>query len=680
MKMFDSIIFDMDGTLWDATESYARVWNETFLQMGYGDVAVTADDVACCMGMTLDNIFDSLVDFDVDKKRFLQLLDENEQRMMPALGGQLYDGVAYGLSWLSTRYKLFMVSNCAKNGLHNFLRYTNLTDFITDTLCHGENGLSKADNIREIVRRYNLENPVYVGDTQSDCDAACEAGVVMVAARYGFGHIKGADMAVDTFSDLAKLFMIQLPIIANFSDERFAIVGGVADKMKLQCCAVGGYVRDTFLNRPSTDVDFVTVGSGIALAENVKKKLGRKARLSIFQNFGTAHIMFGGNELEFVGARRESYRRDSRNPIVEDGTLDDDLSRRDFTINAMAVSVNQQNFGELIDPFNGIADLRKRIIRTPLDPDITYSDDPLRMLRAIRFATQLDFTIHPDSFDAIRRNAERIRIITQERIEVEMMKIMETPKPSKGWQLLENSGLLAIVCPELHALVGVETVNGKGHKDNFLHTMQVLDNVAAKSDNVWLRWAALFHDIAKPVTKRWDDKVGWTFHNHNFIGAKMIPGIFRRLKMPMNEHMKYVQKLVELHMRPIALVEDEVTDSAVRRMLFEAGDDIDDLMALCEADITSKNADKVQRILDNYQIVRRKLVKIEEKDRIRNFQPPISGDDIMRIFGIPQSMQVGIIKEAIKDAILDGEIPNERGAAYDYMLRYAAGIGLKPVD
>ena len=679
MTTFDSIIFDMDGTLWDATESYAKVWNETFRQMG-SDATVDADDMARCMGMTLDRIFDCLVDFDIDKKRFLCLLAENEQRMMPTLGGQLFDGVAYGVSWLSSRYKLFMVSNCAKDGLHNFLRYTHLTDFFTGTLCNGENGLSKAENIREIARIYNLENPVYVGDTQGDCDAAREAGVAMVAARYGLGHVKGADMAVDSFDALTHLFMIQLPIIANFSDEKFALVGGVADKMKQQCCAVGGYVRDTFLNRPSKDVDFVVVGSGIALAESVKKKLGRKAKLSVFENFGTAQVKFGEQELEFVGARRESYRRDSRNPIVEDGTLDDDLSRRDFTINAMAVSVNQANFGELIDPFNGIADLRKRIIRTPLDPDITYSDDPLRMLRAIRFATQLGFTIHPDSFEAIRRNVERIKIITLERIVAELMKIMESARPSQGWQMLEDSGLLEIICPELHALSGVETVNGRGHKDNFLHTLQVLDNVAAKSDNVWLRWAALFHDVAKPNTKRWDEKAGWTFHNHNFVGSKMIPAIFRRMKMPMNEHMKYVQKLVELHMRPIALVEEEVTDSAVRRMLFEAGDDIDDLMILCEADITSKNADKVQRILDNYQTVRHKLVEIEEKDRIRNFQPPISGEDIMRIFGIPQSREVGIIKDAIKDAILDGVIPNERDAAYDFMFRHAATIGLKPVE
>ena len=679
MTLFDSIIFDMDGTLWDATDSYARVWNTTLVQMGYPDVRIDAEQVASCMGMTLDKILDTLISLPLDRGAFLKALEENERKMMPHLGGQLFDGVAYGVSWLSSRYKLFMVSNCGPDGLRNFLRFTGLTDFFTDTLSHGENGKSKAQNIREIVEKHNLKAPAYVGDTQGDADSAREAGVAMVAARYGFGKVKGADMAVDSFDDLTRLFMLQLPIIGNFSGDEIAMVGRVADSLGLDCYAVGGYVRDTFLNRDSKDVDFVAVGSGIALAEAVKAEMGKKARLSVFKNFGTAHITCGDVELEFVGARKESYRRESRKPIVEDGTLDDDLSRRDFTINAMAVAVNAPKFGSLIDPFNGVADLRKHIIRTPLDPDITYSDDPLRMLRAIRFATQLGFTIHPDSFDAIGRNVERIKIISEERIVDELMKIMASPKPSVGWMLLESSGLLALVCPELQALKGVDTVNGRGHKDNFLHTLQVLDNVAAKSDNVWLRWAALFHDIAKPVTKRWDEKAGWTFHNHNFVGAKMIPGIFRRMKMPMNEHLKYVQKLVELHMRPIALVEDVVTDSAVRRMLFEAADDIDDLMILCEADITSKNVDKVQRFLDNYQVVRRKLVEIEEKDRVRNFQPPISGEDVMRIFDIPQSREVGLIKDAIKDAILDGVIPNERDAAYDYMLSHAKeNLGLSP--
>lgn len=460
----------------------------------------------------------------------------------------------------------------------------------------------------------------------------------------------------------------------------FHSVGSIADSMNRQCYVVGGYVRDLFLCRHSKDIDFVTVGSGIEVAETVARHLGRGARCNVFKNFGTAQVKFRDTELEFVGARRESYSHDSRKPVVEDGTLDDDLSRRDFTINAMAMSVNRDNFGELIDPYDGVGDLDRQLIRTPLDPDITFSDDPLRMMRAIRFATQLGFTIYDETFEAISRNASRIKIISHERIADELMKIMSSPVPSIGWTLLMNRGLLSYILPELEAMKGVETVNGRGHKDNFYHTLTVLDNVARKSDNVWLRWGALLHDIAKPVTKRWDGKTGWTFHNHNFIGAKMVPRIFRNLRLPLNEKMKYVQKLVELHMRPIALVEDEVTDSAVRRLLFDAGDDIDELMTLCEADITSKNQVKVRQFLDNFALVRRKMVELEEKDRIRNFQPPVSGEEIMEIYGLSPSREVGQIKESIKNAILDGVIPNERDAALEYMHQVAAKMNLHPLN
>ncbi len=460
----------------------------------------------------------------------------------------------------------------------------------------------------------------------------------------------------------------------------FHSVGSIADSMNRQCYVVGGYVRDLFLCRHSKDIDFVTVGSGIEVAETVARHLGRGARCNVFKNFGTAQVKFRDTELEFVGARRESYSHDSRKPVVEDGTLDDDLSRRDFTINAMAMSVNRDNFGELIDPYDGVGDLDRQLIRTPLDPDITFSDDPLRMMRAIRFATQLGFTIYDETFEAISRNASRIKIISHERIADELMKIMSSPVPSIGWTLLMNCGLLSYILPELEAMKGVETVNGRGHKDNFYHTLTVLDNVARKSDNVWLRWGALLHDIAKPVTKRWDGKTGWTFHNHNFIGAKMVPRIFRNMRLPLNEKMKYVQKLVELHMRPIALVEDEVTDSAVRRLLFDAGDDIDELMTLCEADITSKNQVKVRQFLDNFALVRRKMVELEEKDRIRNFQPPVSGEEIMEIYGLSPSREVGQIKESIKNAILDGVIPNERDAALEYMHQVAAKMNLHPLN
>ncbi len=454
----------------------------------------------------------------------------------------------------------------------------------------------------------------------------------------------------------------------------FHKVGMVADSLDRECYVVGGYVRDLFLHRHSKDIDFVTVGSGIEVAEAVAKNL--RAKCNVFRNFGTAQVKNHDYELEFVGARRESYQRDSRKPIVEDGTLDDDLARRDFTINAMAVSVNAGNFGELIDPYNGLGDLDYQLIRTPLDPDITFSDDPLRMMRAIRFATQLAFTIDDETFEAIKRNASRIEIISKERIADELMKIMASPMPSIGWVLLHNCGLLSYIFPELEAMSGVEVLQGKGHKDNFYHTMEVVDKVARASDNVWLRWGALLHDIAKPVTKRWDGKIGWTFHNHNFIGAKMVPRIFKNMRLPLNEKMKYVQKLVELHMRPIALVEDVVTDSAVRRLLFDAGDDISDLMILCRADITSKNQDKVKRFLENFDLVEEKMVKLEEKDRVRNFQPPVSGEEIMEIFHLSPCREVGMIKERIKNAILDGEIPNERDAALSLMYKAAQELGI----
>ncbi len=458
----------------------------------------------------------------------------------------------------------------------------------------------------------------------------------------------------------------------------FGLLTATADELAMPCYVIGGYVRDIFLQRPSKDIDVVTVGSGIELATAFAEKLEKKAHLSVFRNFGTAQVKYKNHEIEFVGARRESYTHDSRKPIVEDGSLTDDQNRRDFTINALAICLNGDNFGELVDPFGGISDLDAGLIRTPLDPDVTFSDDPLRMMRAIRFATQLGFRIVDETFEAIARNKDRIRIISAERIIDEINKMMLSSRPSLGFQLLEKCGLLPLIFPELSALKGVDTVDGRGHKDNFYHTMAVLDHIAAKSDDLWLRWAALLHDIAKPLTKRYDTRLGWTFYNHNFIGEKMIPGIFRRLKLPLNEKMKFVQKMVGLHMRPIALVEDEVTDSAVRRLLFDAGDDIESLMMLCEADITSKNQEKVRRILENFALVRTKLHDIEEKDRVRNFQPPVTGEEIMQIFALEPCRMVGDIKMAIKDAILDGVIPNEREAAYRYMLQVAAEKGFIP--
>ena len=459
----------------------------------------------------------------------------------------------------------------------------------------------------------------------------------------------------------------------------FHQISDLADAMGIECYVIGGYVRDLFLERPSKDIDVVVVGSGIRLAQALAATLGRGVHLSVFSNFGTAQVKYHGHEVEFVGARKESYSHDSRKPVVEDGTLEDDQNRRDFTINALAVCLNKARFGELVDPFEGLLDMEDRLIRTPLDPDVTFSDDPLRMMRCIRFATQLNFFIDEETFEALERNRERIRIISRERVAEELNKIMMTPTPSKGFVELERCGLLPLIFPELAAMQGVEKVNGRAHKDNFYHTLEVLDNVCAQSDNLWLRWAALLHDIGKPRTKRFDPVAGWTFHNHNFIGAKMVPEIFRKMKLPMNEKMKYVQKLVGLHMRPIAIADDEVTDSAVRRLLFEAGDDIEDLMTLCEADITSKNAQRKQRFLDNFKLVRRKLVDLEERDRIRNFQPPVSGEEIMAVFGLTPCREVGALKSAIKDAILDGVVPNEHDAAYAFMLGKAAAMGLKPV-
>ena len=454
------------------------------------------------------------------------------------------------------------------------------------------------------------------------------------------------------------------------------MVGEEADRLGLDCYVIGGWVRDLFLHRESTDIDVVAVGSGIVLAEAVAKRLGKGAHLAVFKTYGTAQVKKGDLELEFVGARRESYTRDSRNPIVEDGTLQEDQNRRDFTINAMAICLNHDRYGELLDPFDGIGDLERCIIRTPLNPDITFSDDPLRMMRAIRFATQLGFNLDGETFDAIVRNKQRIEIITRERIAEELNKIMLSRRPSEGWLLLDKTGLLPIIFPELAALKGVEVKDGRGHKDVFLHTLKVLDNIAQNTDKLWLRWAALLHDIGKPRSKAWDPQAGWTFRNHNYLGAKMVPKIFAKMKMPLNEKMEYVKKMVDLHMRPINLIEDTVTDSAVRRLLFEAGDDIEDLMLLCDADITSRNEEKKARFHRNYQLVRQKMVELEERDRIRNFQPPVRGEEIMELLHLDPCSTVGELKTAIKDAILDGIIPNEYEAAKAYLMQLAHEKGL----
>ena len=456
----------------------------------------------------------------------------------------------------------------------------------------------------------------------------------------------------------------------------FHKISEAADSLQLECYVVGGYVRDLFLERPSNDIDVVVVGSGIQVASELKKMLGKKAHLSVFRNFGTAQVKYKDTEVEFVGARKESYQHDSRKPIVEDGTLEDDQNRRDFTINALAVCLNKDRFGELVDPFDGVFDMEDGIIATPLDPDVTFSDDPLRMMRCVRFATQLNFQIEPETYEALSRNADRLKIISGERIADEMNKIMLSKHPSSGFYYLKDTGLLELIMPELCAMDKVETRNGRAHKNNYDHTMEVLENVCKHSDNLWLRWAALLHDIGKPKSKRWDNQIGWTFHNHNNIGAKMIPSMFRRMKLPMDAKMKYVQKLVELHMRPIVIADEEVTDSAVRRLMNDAGDDIDDLMTLCEADITSKNMQRKQKFLDNFRIVREKLKDLQERDYKRLLQPCIDGNEIMEIFHLKPSREVGTLKQTLKDAVLDNKVANEREPLMQLLLSKAKEMGL----
>jgi poly(A) polymerase len=465
--------------------------------------------------------------------------------------------------------------------------------------------------------------------------------------------------------------------LANLLDKDiFHHISQAADSLNMDCYVVGGYVRDLFLERPSNDIDVVVVGSGIQVADALKQRLGKRAYISVFRNFGTAQVKYKGLEVEFVGARKESYSHDSRKPVVEDGTLEDDQNRRDFTINALAVCLNADRFGELVDPFDGLADMEDGIIRTPLDPDITFSDDPLRMMRCVRFAAQLKFFIDDETFEALERNAERIKIISGERIADELNKIMMTSQPCRGFVDLQRCGLLQLVIPELSALDIVETRNGRSHKNNFYHTLEVLDNVCRRSDNLWLRWAALFHDIGKTKSKRWDNVAGWTFHNHNYLGQRMVPDIFRRLKLPLDAKMKYVQKMVDLHMRPISIADDVVTDSAVRRLMNDAGDDIDDLMILCEADITSKNQVRKQRFLDNFRTVREKLADLKVRDYKRLLQPCINGNEIMEIFHLGPCQEIGTLKQTLKDAVLDNKVPNEREPLMKLLIQKAKQMGI----
>ena len=465
-------------------------------------------------------------------------------------------------------------------------------------------------------------------------------------------------------------------LAAALDRDIFHTISDAADHLGLECYVVGGYVRDLFLERPSGDIDVVVVGSGISLASELARRLGKKARLTVFRNFGTAQVKWHGTEVEFVGARKESYSHDSRKPVVEDGTLEDDQNRRDFTINAMAVCLNKARFGELVDPFYGIEDLEDGIIRTPLDPDVTFSDDPLRMMRCVRFAAQLNFMIEDETFDALTRNAERLRIVSGERIKDELNKIMMTPTPSRGFVDLHRAGLLQLILPELAALDVVERRGDKAHKNNFYHTLEVVDNVSRRGAGLWLRWAALMHDLGKARCKRWDAAQGWTFHNHNYVGAKMVPQVFRRLALPLDAKMKYVQKLVDLHMRPIAIADEEVTDSAVRRLMNDAGDDIDDLMTLCEADITSKNEVRKRMFLENFRIVREKLADLKEKDYKRLLQPCIDGNEIMQLFGLSPCREVGVLKQALKDAVLDNRVPNEREPLMRLLVEKASEMGL----